>query len=76
MWVKISFVATCPTLSLSNGDIDYAGDQADDLYLENTVATFMCNSGYSLFGAPSLTRETSRNWSDQAPTCRGNEVQY
>ena len=63
-------LVTCPNLQLEYGHINYNDSQtADGGYIVDTVASFICNQGYSLTGSRTSTCQTSGNWSQQLPTC-------
>ncbi|XP_019614492.1 PREDICTED: E-selectin-like [Branchiostoma belcheri] len=55
----------CPTLSNpSNGGVSYSSRNYGD------VATYSCNTGYSLNGFSTRTCQSSGSWSNTAPTCQ------
>ena len=41
----------------------------------NHVATYSCNSGYTLNGAQTRTCQASGMWSNAEPTCEGEQMQ-
>ena len=47
--------------------------QESGQYPVGTIATFICNSGYSQHGAQITVCQSSGDWTDQTPTCIGNE---
>ena len=64
---------TCSALeSILNGGVSYDRDSSDGQYPFNTTASFSCNSEYLLSGSDSRTCQTSGDWSQQTPVCRGN----
>ena len=72
--MNMYFVVTCPSLPiLPNGEVDYNRSPINGQFFEGTTATFTCNSGYSRFGDASRTCLTSRDWSEETPTCRGKK---
>ena len=80
---KFYFVVACEGLSLTNGSVSYqvpswATYPQGNAFPVGTTAAFSCSDGYSLFGAPRLICQQSRNWatldwstSQLAPTCKG-----
>ena len=72
---KLYFEVTCPSLpNLPNGEVDYNESPINGQFFEGTTAMFSCNLGYSLYGDDSTTCLASRSWSEERPTCRGNEI--
>ena len=60
---------TCSDLpSLTNGDIDYGGGSTNSRSVD-TVATYTCDTGYTLTGGSTRTC-VSGGWSGSAPTCQ------
>ena len=59
-----------------NGDISYDRNSVGGRYPSNTTATFACNDGYSLYGHDSTTCQTSESgiWTEETPTCEGNDT--
>ncbi|XP_019638158.1 PREDICTED: fibrillin-1-like, partial [Branchiostoma belcheri] len=54
----------CPTLSNpTNGDVSYSTRYYGD------VASYLCDTGYSLNGYSTRTCQSSGSWSQSAPTC-------
>ena len=69
---KMTFLVRCPVLSLANGQVSYQYNMVEDGSPDvGSVASFTCNSGYSLHGDSSRTCQTSGSWSQQTPTCTG-----
>ena len=70
---QITIAVTCTILTLSNGRITYSIHSVSTTrYPVDTVATFSCNSGYSLSGSSTRTCQTSGNWNQATPTCNKN----
>ena len=66
---------TCSALeSSSNSAVSYDKDQSGGQYPVNTKASFSCNSGYLLSQSSSRKCQTSGDWSEKTPVCRGNKV--
>ena len=65
----IFVVITCPHLSLANGGITYSISPLNGRYRVHTVASFTCNSGYSISGSSTRTCQMSGNWDQQTPIC-------
>ncbi len=66
-------IVTCSDLpSLTNGDIDYGGGGSIDSRSVNTVATYTCDTGYTLSRLSSTTRTCGSDgvWSGSAPVCQ------
>ena len=62
---------TCSDLSeVVNGRISYNSGSSNRRSV-NTVATYSCNSGFSLKGGEKRTCEVDSDWSGTAPTCIG-----
>ena len=66
---KHMFVVTCPSLSISNGEISYNKSPVNGRYPVDTVATSSCHHGYLLTGSSPITCQTSGNWNQQTATC-------
>ena len=63
---------TCPDLTVSaNGMISYNMGTAS-LRPVGTVATYTCDTGYTLNGGSTRTCGSDGVWSDSDPTCGGN----
>ncbi len=64
-------IVTCSDLpSLANGDIDYGGAGSPGSRPVDTVATYTCDTGYTLDGG--TTRFCASGvWSGSPPTCQG-----
>ena len=61
---------TCPILTaLSNGMISYNMGTI----LVDTVATYTCDTGYTLNGGSTRTCGSDGVWSGSDPTCQGKE---
>ena len=68
-------VVTCSDRSLSNGHVSFDRDSVDNgQYPVNTISTFRCKDGYSVFGHNSSTCEISGRWSQPIPHCGGKEI--
>ena len=68
-------VPRCSALgSLSNGRVSYTTDPINEQYLEGSQATFTCTIGYQLSGTDSRTSQSSEDWSEETPTCKGSKV--
>ena len=86
IYMNIIFVVLCPTLMVSNGKVSYKrkliastrGFWLDIFgYPVGTVASFSCNSGYSLSASYMRTCGSSGSWTSQSPICnKGNENKY
>ncbi len=64
---------TCPDLTVpANGMISYNMGTAS-LRPVDTVATYTCNTGYTLNGGGTRTCGSDGVWSRSAPTCQGKE---
>ena len=61
--------ATCPELSLENGQITYDPLRSSSQSPVDSVASFECDYGYKLHGSSSTTCQTSGTWSEQTPKC-------
>ena len=67
--------ASCSALIVSNGSVSYARVSVEDgRFPVDTIATFTCNSGYYVYGDLSATCTALGIWSQQTPTCRGNNI--
>ena len=72
-------LVTCSDITVANGEVTYDVLRLNGSYPVNTVATFSCDSGFSLSGSISSTCQTSTAWifgnlEPQIPTCNlGNE---
>ena len=71
------FVAvTCTTLGLlANGDIQYSNGRVPSKgYPIHTIATILCDHGYSLTGPSTKTCQISGSWNHGTPTCNQSKV--
>ncbi len=72
--VAIIIEIACSDLpSLVNGNIDYSGAESPGSRPVDTVATYTCNSGYTLNGSSTRTCRSDGNdivWSRSAPICQ------
>ena len=69
--VPVPIVITCSDLpSPTFGDIDYGGAGSTDNRPVNTVATYTCNTGYTLNGGTTRTCGSDGVWSGSTPTCQ------
>ncbi len=69
--VPVPIVITCSDLpSLANGIINYGGAGSTDSRPVNTVATYTCDTGYTLNGGSTRTCGSDGVWSGLAPTCQ------
>ena len=70
-------VVLCKALSLKNGDIAY--NESSDIngeYPVGTVASFLCNSGFSICGSKSSTCQMSGNWGQQSQICNAGKESF
>ena len=70
---KLLFSVDCGSLdNPGNGVVSFT----DTTY--NSVATYSCNTGYTLTGDDMRTCQSSGVWSDSEPTCTGknNDGEY
>ena len=66
---RISLAAQCPPLPvIANGMIAYGPDTTPD-YDVGTVATYVCDKGFNLFGAMTRVCQSDRTFSDSPPVC-------
>ncbi len=72
--VPVSIVITCSDLPTPTfGDIDYGGAGSTDNRPVGTVATYTCNTGYTLSGGITITRTCGSDdgvWSGSDPVCQ------
>ncbi len=70
--VPVPIVITCSDLpALEFGDIDYAGGGSMNNRPVDTVATYICNTGYTLNGDTSTrTCGSDGMWSGSVSTCQ------
>ncbi len=61
------YTAICDDLTLSNGMITYSPNNR----LEVTVATHICNDGFTLDDPVARTCQNDRSWSGEVATCKG-----
>ena len=67
---KYFLVGTCMALNLENGDISYTESPiTNGGYPVDTVASFICNNGYSKSGPQWQTCQSNKTWDQQTPTC-------
>ena len=78
---NIISIVTCGSLNVENGQVNYnaTGVTAADVefYYVDTVASFSCNSGYSVSGSDSSICQTFEGgtWNEQTPVCiQGGEI--
>ena len=64
------FTVTYSTLSLKDGDISYSQSPIDGGYPVDTMASFTCIDGYSLFGSESTTCLISGKWKKKNQKCK------
>ena len=57
-------------MDLVNGSIAYDMETIDDRPVD-TVATYTCNTGYTLIGDSTRTCGSDELWSGSDPTCEG-----
>ena len=68
--VPVPIVITCTDLpSLANENVDYGAGSPDSRPVD-TVATYTCDTGYTLNGDSTRTCRSDRLWSGSAPTCQ------
>ncbi len=68
--VPVPIVITCSDLILlTNGDIVYTAGSTNSRPVD-TVATYTCNTGYTLNGGTTRTCESDGVWSGSTPTCQ------
>ena len=68
----------CLSLTITNGEVAYSRDNLT----VGTLATYICNTGYSLMGLP--TQQCIEDdqsgpvgvWNGAAPTCEGTAVNW
>ena len=65
--MKIFTVATCPSLSLENGQVQYEPENAE--HQTGTVVFFTCNEGYMRTGSLFSTCQDSGTWDQEIPSC-------
>ena len=65
------FLVTCAPLSLTNGGVTYTTSAQDGKYVVDTVASFSCDSGFSLNGTNSAMCQESGNWNEKTSRCEG-----
>ncbi len=59
--------AVCGALTLTNGAVTYSSLAIPRQ--ENTVASFSCNTGYTLSSTATRTCQSDRQWSGSTPVC-------
>ena len=68
--VPVPIVITCSDLPLpTNGDIDYSAGSPDSRPVD-TVATYTCDTGYTLNEDITRTCQANKTWSGNAPNCQ------
>ncbi len=68
--VPVPIVICSDLSSLANGDIDYGGGGSTNSRPVGTVATFTCDTGYTLNGGTTRTCGSDGVWSGSAPVCQ------
>ena len=69
VWTQI-FVVTCsPLNNITSGEIRYSTPATSGRHPVKTVASFLCEHGYSRNGPISSLCQMSGNWSQESPTC-------
>ena len=67
---KTFLVKGCGTLDIpSHGSVSYSCGT-----ISGSIATFSCDTGYTLSGATTRTCQTDRSWSNDSPTCEINGI--
>ena len=76
IWLLNIAVITCLSLTITNGEVTYSQDNIT----VGTVATYTCDTGYSLMGLP--TQQCVEDdqsgpvgvWNGTAPSCEGKSM--
>ena len=68
--INQNVLVTCPALTLPNGEVVYTpSTQVNGRYPVGTVASFLCDYGYSRSGCVQTTCLSSGSCNLHAPTC-------
>ena len=70
------FVATCPALSLENGEVEYHPESVNGEYQTGTFAVFRCNDEYMRTGSLVSICQDSGTWEPDIPTCDEGIAMY
>ncbi len=68
--VPVPIVICSDLPSLTNGVIDYGGAVSTNSRQVDTVATYTCDTGYTINGSSTRTCESDGMWSGSTPTCQ------
>ena len=60
--------------SFTNGMVSYSDGRVP--IVAGTVATYTCNTGYTLEGATTRTCEENTGWNENLPTCQSKLLTY
>ena len=63
------FLATCQTLSIPNGQVNYNPSSVSGQYPVGTEASLTCNQGYFRGVQRVTTCQASGNWKEPLPVC-------
>ena len=69
MNLQLYFVASCPALSLENGEVEYDPYPVSGEYPTGTFAVFRCNAEYMRSGRLVSICQDSGSWNPEIPTC-------
>ena len=72
MIIQCFSIATCPPLSLENGEVEYDIDPVDGEYPTDTLAFFTCNTcngDFIRLGSLYVRCQDSGTWNLDMPTC-------
>lgn len=61
---------SCPDIELANGNVTYVGSTSKTVHPLRTKASFKCNEGFELVGAPAVVCDTGFRWSYRPGVCR------